>query len=129
MTYRDLVLWIGISALTLAALLIGLAVRSALKRTQSRQPRPWFIWPLAALATLSLVALGAASLVYAPPGPSRLVNRPAPAPSNVIVVYLQQTNLAPPAVIAVSAHTGARRAAVFAPCTQAESVRAASQLH
>ncbi|HEU0025877.1 MAG TPA: PQQ-binding-like beta-propeller repeat protein, partial [Ktedonobacterales bacterium] len=79
-----------------------------LRRARGGRPGVWVGLVFRGALIAGLLAIGAASLVYAPPGPSRLVNRPAPVSSNVIVVYLQQTNLAPPTLIAVNARTGAR---------------------
>jgi outer membrane protein assembly factor BamB len=121
MVWSDLWTGAALACFVLAAFALESAIQSVLAAlarehvfiggmTQPRASRQR-VWPglvFRGLLVVGLLAVGGASLIYAPPGLSRLVNRAAPASSNVIILYFQETNLAPPTLIAVNARTGAR---------------------
>ena len=85
MTYRDVLIGIGIGALVLAALVLLFAVRALLRRTHVTGWRGWLGWALRGVAVVLLLAAAVASLSNLPP--PELTNHPAPAAANDTVVY------------------------------------------
>lgn len=108
MTWRDLLIGVGVAALALAALALAFAARAVMRRSRAGKRPVWGGLIARGILIASLAWVGLASLVNAPrPG---LTNRPAPVAADAIVAFVQDAREgASQTVVGVSARDGATR--------------------
>ncbi len=110
MTYRALLIFVGVSALALAGLALVYTIRAVMRRTRAGQPRVWRGLFFRGVLIIGLAAVGVASLLNAPPPQPQVVNRPAPAAPDATIAFLQTGHGGySHTVVGVSARDGATR--------------------
>jgi outer membrane protein assembly factor BamB len=107
-TVRELLIFVGVSALALAALALLYAVRAVMRRAHAAQRQRWGGLVFRGIVIAALLAVSVMSLRDLPP--PQLVNRPASAPADQTVAFIQYTQYGSAAnIIGVSARDGATR--------------------
>lgn len=107
MTWRDLLIGVGIGALALAALALVFAMRVVMRRARAGQRQRWVGLVFRGALVAGLVAIATASLVHLPP--PDLVNRLAPSSADATVAFVSSSRdvYGKGAVVGVSARDGA----------------------
>ena len=108
MTYRALLIVVGVSALALAGLALVYTVRAVVRRARAGRRRVWRgLWFRGALIA-GLLAVGVASLENLPP--PQMVSHPAPAAADATIAFLKTGREGTAqTVVGVSARDGATR--------------------